>query len=185
MLIPSSPKKEARQQPSATQTVDPSNDLRFISDLGRSLLFTVHPKKVASRVADAIRHALDAEICVFAAELRNIGVISCAVNRDGELTSDFLEKAAFDKWLDFMPPQIVILRSAPGASAAWCQQLFQHYWPGTLILALEGELVGLPETLTKPYTQNVTAWVCQGVQCLPVIDDCQKLINVCKSGETD
>lgn len=83
-----------------------------------------------------------------------------------------------------MPPQIVILRSAPGASAAWRKQLSQHYWPGILILALEGELVGLPETLMKPYTQDVSAWVCQGVQCLPVIEDYQKLIDVCQSGET-
>lgn len=106
MLISSPHKKDARPSPPSTHTVDASNDLKFISDLGRSLLFTVHPKKVASRVADAIRHGLDAEICVFAAELRNIGMVSCAVNRDGELSGDFLDRAEFDKWLDFMPPQV-------------------------------------------------------------------------------
>ena len=83
-----------------------------------------------------------------------------------------------------VPPQIVILRSAPGASATWRQQLSQQYWPGTLILALEGELAALPETLAKPWLQGISAWVCQGVKCLPAIDDCQKLIEVCQSGET-
>ncbi len=82
-----------------------------------------------------------------------------------------------------MPPQIVILRSVPGASAAWRSQLMQHYWPNTMVLALEGEVADLPETLAKPGSQGVSAWVCQGVKCLPVISDCQRLIEVCQSGE--
>ncbi|CAG0124247.1 hypothetical protein RHDC2_00425 [Rhodocyclaceae bacterium] len=81
------------------------------------------------------------------------------------------------------PPRIVILRGAPGTSAAWRQQLSQHYWPSTLVLALEGEFASLPETLAKPGTQGVSAWVCQGVKCLPAINNCQELIDVCQSGE--
>ena len=83
-----------------------------------------------------------------------------------------------------IPPQIVILRSTPGASAAWRRQLLQHYWPGTLILALEGEFTGLPETLAKPWSQGVSAWACQGTKCLPVIKDCSALIVACQSGES-
>ncbi|OGS81008.1 MAG: thioredoxin [Gallionellales bacterium GWA2_55_18] len=82
------------------------------------------------------------------------------------------------------PPQIVILRGAPGTSAAWRRQLLQHHWPSTLIIALEGEFIGLPETLAKPLSQQVSAWVCQGVKCLPVIKDCAELIAVCRSGKT-
>ena len=89
---------------------------------------------------------------------------------------------ALQEW--FIPPQIVILRSAPGASAAWRRQLMQHYWPGTLILALEGEPAGLPQTLAKPLSQGVCAWVCQGVTCLPVIKDCAELIAVCQADKT-
>ena len=81
------------------------------------------------------------------------------------------------------PPNIVILRSAPGASAAWRQALSKHYWPGTMVISLEGEFSGLPETLTKPLSQGVSAWACQGIKCLPVINDCQRLIDVCQSGE--
>ncbi|MDD2915539.1 MAG: thioredoxin domain-containing protein [Gallionella sp.] len=81
------------------------------------------------------------------------------------------------------PPQIVILRSAPGGSAAWHRQLSQHYWPATLILALEGEFAGLPETLAKPLYSGVSAWVCQGAKCLPVSNDCRHLIDVCRAGE--
>jgi hypothetical protein len=82
------------------------------------------------------------------------------------------------------PPQIVILRSAPGESVAWRRQLLQYYWPGTLILALEGEFAGLTEMLAKPLTQEVSAWVCQGEKCLPVIKDCAELVAVCQPGET-
>ena len=67
-----------------------SAELRFISDLGRSLLFTVHPKKVASRVADAIRAGVDADACLFVAELENIGIVNCAFDRKGELMTNFL-----------------------------------------------------------------------------------------------
>ena len=83
-----------------------TNDLRFISELGRSLLFTVHPKRVASRVADAIYNGVDAKVCVFVAELESIGLITCAFGADGVIAEGSLDRAAFDKWLAFMPPQI-------------------------------------------------------------------------------
>lgn len=81
-------------------------ELRFISDLGRSLLFTVHPRKVACRVADAIQYGVGAELCAFVAELENIGVVSCAFDQKGEIVSNFLEKRRFEKWLDLLPPQV-------------------------------------------------------------------------------
>lgn len=95
------------------QGPDPSVELRFISDLGRSLLFTVHPKKVASRVADAIRGGLGAMVCGFVAELENIGVVSCAFDEKGELMSGFLEKERFENWLQLLPPQVGYLEEDP------------------------------------------------------------------------
>src|SRR5688572_19395410 len=106
MPDPSAVRRTARLvgRPSSGELIP--DELRFISDLGRSLLFTVHPKKVASRVAAALRSGLDAEVCAFVAELENIGVVSCAFDRKGELLTDFLDKVKFEKWLRFMPPQI-------------------------------------------------------------------------------
>lgn len=106
MLFPSPPKKDARPTPLTAIRDESTSHLKFISDLGRSLLFTVHPKKVAARVADALRQELDAEICVFAAELESIGLVSGAVCRADEPGGDFLNRLIFDKWLDFMPPQV-------------------------------------------------------------------------------
>ncbi len=81
------------------------------------------------------------------------------------------------------PPQIIILRSAAGQSDAWRRQLFLNYAPDKLILALEGELAGLPEALAKPLSHGVNAWICQDMHCLPPVDDCQKLLEVCFTGE--
>ncbi|HBR56612.1 MAG TPA: hypothetical protein DEA22_03945 [Blastocatellia bacterium] len=83
-----------------------SAELKFISELGRSLLFTVHPKKVASRVVDALQTGLDAAICVFAAELDNIGMVSCGFDSKGEINTNFLNKQRFEKWLELLPPQV-------------------------------------------------------------------------------
>ena len=106
MLISSPLKKDARPVSVTGRTADSSNDLKFISELGRSLLFTVHPKKVAARVAEAIQNVTGAEVCVFAAELENIGLISCGFDHGGEIESGFLDRQRFEKWLNFMPPQI-------------------------------------------------------------------------------
>lgn len=95
-----------KQANAIAATPAPENDLKFISELGRSLLFTVHPKKAATRVADAIRERLDARLCIFVAELASIGLISCAFDRNGELEDDYLNRSRLEKWLAFMPPQV-------------------------------------------------------------------------------
>ena len=106
MPVPSAVKKQARLSFQLGDAPDASAELKFISDLGRSLLFTVHPKKVASRVSSALQQAADAEMCAFVAELENIGVISCAFDRRGEMDGNFLDRPKFEKWLEFMPPQV-------------------------------------------------------------------------------
>lgn len=85
---------------------DQSSELRFVSDLGRSLLFTVHPKKVASRVASAIRRSSGAEVCAFVAELENIGMVTCAFDRKGEIDPRAFPRTSFEKWLALLPPQV-------------------------------------------------------------------------------
>src|SRR5688572_24914665 len=99
-------KRTTRLPPNSATQAGISDELRFISDLGRSLLFTVHPKKVASRVASAIQNGVGAEICAFVAELENIGVVSCAYDSKGELLTNFFAKGKFEKWLEFLPPQV-------------------------------------------------------------------------------
>ncbi len=84
-----------------------SSELKFIAELGRSLLFTVHPKKVASRVAEAIQTEIAAPVCAVTVELKHIGIVSSVSANDSFITkSEFLEKRRLDKWLEFLPSQI-------------------------------------------------------------------------------
>ncbi len=106
MLTSPPPKKGARTLSANAGAADGSHELKLISDLGRSLLSAVHPKRVAMRVAEAIRERLDARACVFAAELDNIGLISCAVTADGEAEDAYLRRERFERWLALLPPQI-------------------------------------------------------------------------------
>ncbi len=106
MLTPSPQNTDAISGTNAQRPNETPGDLKFIADLGRSLLITVHPKKVASRVVEALRAHLDADFCLFAAELKNIGLVTCAVTRDGEVAGDLLVRPRLERWLQFMPPQI-------------------------------------------------------------------------------
>jgi two-component system NtrC family sensor kinase len=89
-----------------SKSASSSRELKFIAELGRSLLFTVHPKKVALRVAEAVRAETNGKVCAMVVELEQIGLISCAFTAAGEIKTNFLQKARFQKWLEFLPPQI-------------------------------------------------------------------------------
>ncbi len=139
MRSTSPPKKDARPTEFDLPRGDAVSHLRFISDLGRSLLFTVHPKKVASRVADALRYELDADSCVFAVEIPSIGLVSAVVCSEGVSDRDLLARAAFDNWLDFMPPQVGYAETDPAAfMIADTQHSVEYVSP----LHINGEIKG-------------------------------------------
>lgn len=106
MVRPTAPGREKAHRPAINDTANASAELKLIADLGRSLLFTVHPKKVASKVAEAILFGSGCDVCAFVAQLDNIGLVSCAFDRAGQVVGDFLDRERFDRWLDFLPPQV-------------------------------------------------------------------------------
>jgi two-component system NtrC family sensor kinase len=105
-MIAPSPRKRSIRKASGREAHDPSSELKIIAELGRSLLFTVHPKKVAERVAETVRASVDAHSAAFIAQMDNIGLISCAFNASGEPLNDFFYKDRFEQWLGLLPPQI-------------------------------------------------------------------------------
>ena len=113
MQSSSPPKKIERTDAILVHSDDDPSELKFISELGRSLLFTVHPKKVAHRVAEAVRQVTGGRACVFVAELPSIGLISSAFGTAGEIEHDFLRRDRFEKWLAFMPPQVGYAEASP------------------------------------------------------------------------
>lgn len=109
MLSQSQSGKAAHPAPTTPHAEDAAKYLRFISELGRSLLATVHPKKVACCVADALRVRFDLPVCAFAAELHNLGLIT-GISRKGK-TKAAISREKFEKWLAFMPPQIAYVET--------------------------------------------------------------------------
>ncbi|MCY7377629.1 MAG: PAS domain-containing protein, partial [Pyrinomonadaceae bacterium] len=111
MLAPKRAKRETESFSAPRESADSSRELKFITELGRSLLFTVHPKKVAGRVAEAIRKETSAEVCAIIVELEQIGLVSSVFTSEGgEAHSNFLNKNRFQHWLEVLPPQVSYLR---------------------------------------------------------------------------
>ncbi|MGH9819399.1 MAG: hypothetical protein ACRD43_04450, partial [Pyrinomonadaceae bacterium] len=131
-------KKDSRGASNSERHGDPSLDLKTISDLGRSLLLTVHPKKVATRVAAAVQNGVDADVCAFIAELNNIGIVNCAFDSRGQIAGGALKRSGFEKWLDFMPPQIGYLEENAGAFMVEGQHCIEYVSP----IRIDGEIKG-------------------------------------------
>ncbi len=85
---------------------DSTSPLRFVSDLGRSLVLTVHPVKVASRIASKVRDGVGAYYCAVAVELDHIGMVSRAFDESGDKTSELFHKGRFKDWLSILPSQV-------------------------------------------------------------------------------
>jgi len=67
------------------------------------------------------------------------------------------------------PPRTVIMCGATSALDSWRDVLDPAFAPGTLALYIPAGTTGLPPVLAKPASDEVNAWVCEGVTCLPPI----------------
>jgi len=81
---------------------------------------------------------------------------------------------ALDEYLT--PPAMLLLRGPQPAMAAWQEQLDRLWLPRTMVLALPEDSSELPATLNRPLRENVNAWLCRGVECLPVIESLDALL---------
>ncbi len=107
MLSPKHIKSQSEVYYPLKKDTEMTSELKFITELGRSLLFTVHPKKVALRVAEAVGQATKADMCAVVVELEHIGLVNCAFSAEtNEFRQNFLDKSRFKQWLNFLPPQI-------------------------------------------------------------------------------
>lgn len=138
MLAPSSPKKHANALTTPERPDDTSAELKFIAELGRSLLFTVHPKKVAGRVAEALLNGVDADVCAFVAGLDSIGLVSAAYSTEGEIGDNCLRRERFERWMAFMPPQIGYSESSPDEFLLDAEHACEYVSP----LHINGEIKG-------------------------------------------
>ena len=87
---------------------------------------------------------------------------------------------AMQEWLQ--PTQLVILVGPQAQLGEWQVLTAAEFMPTTVVLAIADGTRGLPEGLQRPATATVSAYVCQGVRCLPPITDAVELRRVLKSG---
>ena len=126
------------------------------------------------------------------------GVAACALQRLGHLLGETRYLVAAERTLQLFwpqishspagfgslllvleealtPPEIVILRGPAGHISKWQRALGAA--PHRLVLALPNGIAGLPETLAKPESDCVNAWVCRGVTCSAPTANLDELIN--------
>ena len=126
------------------------------------------------------------------------GIAACALQRLGHLLGEGRYLTAAEKTLRLFwpqirrssagfgslllaleealtPPAIIILRGPADGMADWRRALGAD--PRRLVLALPNGIPGLPETLAKPESDHVNAWVCRGVTCLAPTANLAELMN--------
>jgi uncharacterized protein YyaL (SSP411 family) len=80
---------------------------------------------------------------------------------------------ALQEWL--APPAIVIIRGEPVAMAEWQRALSSRPLPHCLVVVLPARMESGFPVLDKIVGATVNAYVCRGVECLPAIDDLERL----------
>ena len=76
------------------------------------------------------------------------------------------------------PPTLVIVRGEAKKMETWRSEMNQVYRPNHLFFYLDETIKDLPKTLQRDCSDDVNAWVCKGVVCLPVVDNLQQLSTV-------
>ncbi|MGE5489704.1 MAG: thioredoxin domain-containing protein [Actinomycetota bacterium] len=79
------------------------------------------------------------------------------------------------------PPNLVILRGPVDDFPAWQAALARKPRPDTLVIAVPNGLPQLPETMRKPESSAVNAWLCCGVNCMPPFSTTDELLTALDS----
>lgn len=83
------------------------------------------------------------------------------------------------------PPRLIVIRGPEEDLMPWRQFLRWQYQPTTQVFFIPNNVTDLPDILAKPANTHVNAWVCQGVSCLPPIDNLAQLEAVLQSPGID
>lgn len=97
---------------------------------------------------------------------------------------------ALDEYL--VPPTVLLLRGPQEEMAVWKEKVDRLWLPEAIVIALPEASPGLPRVLDRPLPTNgqndVNAWLCRGVECLPAINGLDTLLErlrpLCNRGET-
>ncbi|HEY8353999.1 MAG TPA: thioredoxin domain-containing protein [Methylophilaceae bacterium] len=80
-----------------------------------------------------------------------------------------------------VPPAILVLRGRRERMDMWLQRFNAEFHPHLLIFALDASVGDLPPALQRAYSDDVNAWLCRDVECLPVMNDPEAVLNALSS----
>jgi uncharacterized protein YyaL (SSP411 family) len=84
-----------------------------------------------------------------------------------------------------LPPVLLCLRGPQEELSIWKSKLDRMWLPGMMVIALPETDEGLPQSLRHPLRDEVNAWLCRGVKCLPVIESWEMLLDQLQVVTTD
>jgi len=178
------------------------DDLRFAIELADALLVRFEDREAGGFFFTAHDH----EVLIHRpksghdnATPAGNGIAACALQRLGHLLGEDRYLTAAEKTLRLFwpqirrspagfgslllaleealtPPEIIVLRGPADGMVEWTRALGAD--PRRLVLPLPNGIPGLPETLAKPESDRVNAWVCRGVTCLAPTANLAELIHV-------
>ena len=104
---------------------------------------------------------------------RTLQAFDSVIKRNPAATASLTE--ALREYLT--PPTSVILRGDSEKLAQWRHEIVQHYYPHHCFFYLDESVQDLPQTLSRKFSKDVNAWVCQGVTCSQCIDSLSGLLS--------
>lgn len=128
---------------------------------------------VAARALQRLDHILGERRYLQAAERTLSLNYSAMVTHPGGFATLM---TVLQEWIN--PPRILLLRGTKTALNEWQQTLRKSYHPDLLCLVLTENLPNLPELINKPSSPVPTAWLCQGRQCLPPLQELAELNEI-------
>jgi two-component system, NtrC family, sensor kinase len=91
--------------------VDQFAELKFIADLGKTLLNVKHPQDVTKCVAESLEEAVRDSFCAVFVNLENYGLLQFGVDLTFANKSNLLKQDQIYRWLEFFPSDVSVRQS--------------------------------------------------------------------------
>ncbi len=86
-------------------------ELKFIADLGKTLLTAKRPQDVIKCVAESLEEAVRGSFCAVFVGIKNCGFLKFGTDLTFSDKSDLLKQDQIHRWLEFLPPDVSVRQS--------------------------------------------------------------------------
>jgi two-component system, NtrC family, sensor kinase len=92
-------------------SADQLAELKFIADLGKTLLNAKHPQDVTKRIAESLEEVTRGSFCAVFVDIKNYGLLRFGVDLTVTDKSSLLKQDQIYRWLEFFPPDVSVRQS--------------------------------------------------------------------------